>query len=50
MMISKEQGEVAVSSSVNKPLRDYIQAVDNILTPEQQKFWQQSFANENKRS
>lgn len=50
MMISKEQGEVAVSSAVNKPLTDYIQAVDNILTPEQQKFWQQSFANENKGS
>lgn len=38
MMISKEQGEVAVSSSVNKPLGDYIQAVDNILTPEQHSF------------
>lgn len=50
MMMSKEQGEIAVSSAINKPLEDYIQAVDNILTPEQQKFWQQSFANENKGS
>lgn len=47
MMMSKEKGEIAVSSSVKKPLEEYIQAVDSILTPEQQKFWQQRFANEN---